>query len=101
MSENTVIIFGKAAWPYTNEAREAYEAEGKTVDYRDVQANPELLDEMLSHSSGKRQVPVIVEGGKVKIGFGGTWGVWSSDHAGGVAGRFLYRRIEITDWGLW
>lgn len=30
------------------------------------------LDEMLTHSGGKRQVPVIVENGKVTIGFGGT-----------------------------
>ena len=25
--------------------------------------------------SGGRKVPVIVEGGKVTVGFGGTWGV--------------------------
>jgi len=27
---------------------------------------------MLKHSGGKRQVPVIVEGDKVRIGYGGT-----------------------------
>jgi len=30
------------------------------------------LDEMLKVSGGKRDVPVIVEGGKVTIGYGGT-----------------------------
>jgi hypothetical protein len=30
------------------------------------------LDEMLAHSNGVRQVPVIVEGGKVKVGYGGS-----------------------------
>jgi hypothetical protein len=30
------------------------------------------LDEMLSYSNGRRQVPVIVDGGKVKIGYGGS-----------------------------
>jgi glutaredoxin len=30
------------------------------------------LDEMLVHSKGARKVPVIVEGGRVTIGFGGT-----------------------------
>jgi glutaredoxin 3 len=30
------------------------------------------LDEMLGHSKGQRRVPVIVEGGKVTIGYGGT-----------------------------
>jgi glutaredoxin len=30
------------------------------------------LDEMLKVTGGKRDVPVIVEGGKVTIGYGGT-----------------------------
>jgi len=30
------------------------------------------LDEMLRHSKGQRNVPVIVEDGKVTIGYGGT-----------------------------
>jgi glutaredoxin len=30
------------------------------------------LDEMLRHSKGQRKVPVIVEDGKVAIGYGGT-----------------------------
>jgi hypothetical protein len=32
----------------------------------------EALDRMLTYSGGRRQVPVIVEGEKVTIGFGGT-----------------------------
>jgi glutaredoxin 3 len=38
----------------------------------DVKAQPEKLEEMLRHSNGSRKVPVIVEGGKAKIGYGGT-----------------------------
>ncbi len=30
------------------------------------------MDEMLKYSGGKRQVPLIVEGEKVTIGFGGS-----------------------------
>jgi len=30
------------------------------------------LEEMLKYSGGSRQVPVIVEGDDVKIGYGGT-----------------------------
>lgn len=30
------------------------------------------LEAMLKHSRGAREVPVIVDGGKVTIGFGGT-----------------------------
>jgi len=70
-----IIIYGKLSWPYTVKAREAFEGEGRTVDFRDVVANPDLLEEMLTVSEGKRQVPVIVDGEKIQIGYGGTWGV--------------------------
>jgi hypothetical protein len=33
---------------------------------------PQNLDAMLKLSGGKREVPVIVEGEKVTIGYGGT-----------------------------
>jgi len=42
------------------------------VDYRDVVATPRYLEEMLKLSQGVRKVPVLVEGGQVKIGFGGS-----------------------------
>jgi glutaredoxin len=37
-----------------------------------VKKNVTRLDEMLSYSKGKRDVPVIVEGEKVTVGYGGT-----------------------------
>jgi len=37
-----------------------------------VKKNVTTLDEMLSYSKGKRDVPVIVEGEKVTVGYGGT-----------------------------
>jgi len=37
-----------------------------------VKASPSDLAEMLGHSKGQRSVPVIVEAGRVTIGFGGT-----------------------------
>ncbi len=37
-----------------------------------MQGKPEGLKEMLRWSKGRRDVPVIVEGGKVTIGFGGS-----------------------------
>ncbi len=39
--------------------------------YYNVDAEPERLKEMLACSGGKRQVPVIVDGGKVAVGFAG------------------------------
>jgi glutaredoxin 3 len=68
-----IIIYGKAGWPYTDKAREAFESH----DYFDVKQNSQKMDEMLKFSNGKRKVPVIVEGPKVTVGFaGGSWGVW-------------------------
>jgi glutaredoxin 3 len=68
-----VIIFGKSGWPYTDKARSAY---GKNAEYVDVKAESDKLEEMLEYSGGVRKVPVIVQGEKVTVGYGGTWGVW-------------------------
>jgi len=37
-----------------------------------VKKSPSDLSEMQKHTGGERQVPVILEGGKVTIGYGGT-----------------------------
>jgi glutaredoxin 3 len=37
-----------------------------------VKNSPPDLEEMLGHSKGQRKVPVILEEGKVTIGYGGT-----------------------------
>jgi hypothetical protein len=37
-----------------------------------VKLDPANLDAMLKISKGKREVPVIVKGAEVTIGFGGT-----------------------------
>jgi glutaredoxin 3 len=42
------------------------------VRYIDVKQDKKSLVEMLKVSNGVREVPVIVEDGKVTIGFGGT-----------------------------
>jgi hypothetical protein len=42
------------------------------VDYRDVvQGPPDTLDAMLTLSGGNRKIPVIVDEGRVIIGFQG------------------------------
>jgi len=70
MAKN-IMIYGKSGWPYTNRAREAL----KDHDYFDVIKDREKMDEMLKYSKGRRQVPVIVEGDHVTMGYGGTWRV--------------------------
>jgi glutaredoxin 3 len=42
------------------------------LEYFDVKEDPALLAKMLEHSGGQRRVPVIVEGDRVTIGYGGT-----------------------------
>jgi glutaredoxin len=37
-----------------------------------VKKDNSRLEEMLKLSGGKRQVPVIVDAGKVKVGYGGS-----------------------------
>jgi glutaredoxin 3 len=37
-----------------------------------VKTDPALLDAMLKLSGGKRKVPVIVEDGRVAVGYGGS-----------------------------
>jgi hypothetical protein len=37
-----------------------------------VKRDPDKLDEMLRYSKGQRNVPVIVEGEKVTVGYGGS-----------------------------
>lgn len=67
-----VVIYGKDACPYTWAAREDFEARGTSVKYVDVKKDPMALARMLTLTGGRRQVPVIVEEGRVTIGFGGT-----------------------------
>jgi glutaredoxin 3 len=66
-----VVIFGKDTCPYTRAAREHYAESGTPFDYVNVKKDPAGLQRMLSYSHGRREVPVIVDAGKVTIGFGG------------------------------
>ena len=67
-----VQIFGKDACPYTQAARDHYLSLAVPFEYFNVKKNPAALERMLALSRGKREVPVIVEGDKITIGFGGT-----------------------------
>ncbi len=42
------------------------------MTYRNVQADRAAMAEMLAASKGRRDVPVIVEDGKVTVGYGGS-----------------------------
>jgi glutaredoxin 3 len=67
-----VLIFGKDMCPYTEAAIEDCTHRGVAFEYIDVKARQADLDRMLVYSKGRRRVPVIVDGEKVTIGYGGT-----------------------------
>jgi glutaredoxin 3 len=67
-----VVIYGKDTCPYTQAAIEDYQAREVPFRYVNVKKDRAELDRMLGLTKGKRLVPVIVEGGRVTIGFGGT-----------------------------
>ena len=68
----SVQIYGKDSCPYTMEAVDAYKAKDPSTEYINVKRDPAALDRMLALTGGQRRVPVIVEDGKVTIGYGGT-----------------------------
>ena len=67
-----IVIYGKDTCPYTQAARDHYLAEAIPFEYVNVRKSPPGLARMLELSGGRREVPVIVEDGKVTIGYGGT-----------------------------
>ena len=101
MSEK-ILIYGKDTWPYTTAAREAYAKKGGKVEYINVVTDAKSLGTMLKHSDGKRKVPVIVEKGKVIIGFNGrAWGVWFSRlYAAGIFMSWFNWQIYIFEDGV-
>jgi glutaredoxin len=72
MPDHKVLIFGKDTCPYTQAARDDYAGRRFAVEYFNVKKDPKALERMLEYSMGERRVPVIVEGGRVTVGFGGT-----------------------------
>ena len=67
-----VVIYGKDGCPYTRAARDDYQARGVPVTYHDVTRDPEAMRAFLELSGGQRQVPLILDGGRVSAGFGGS-----------------------------
>ena len=49
-----------------------YAQKGFDVEYVNVKASAENMDRMLKASGGRRNVPVIIEGGMIIVGSGGT-----------------------------
>jgi glutaredoxin len=69
--DQKVKIYTKTGCPYCAAAKEDFQKRG--VDFEEVNLSEEPLKitEMVKLSGG-RQVPVIVEGDNITVGFGGT-----------------------------
>ena len=67
-----VLIYGKDGCPYTLAACDDFTQRKVPFRYINVKKDRAELDRMLTITGGRRQVPVIVEGGTVTVGFGGT-----------------------------
>jgi glutaredoxin len=67
-----VLIYGKDSCPYTAAAIEDYQTRKVPFRYINVKKDRAELEKMIGLTGGRRQVPVIVESGRVTIGFGGT-----------------------------
>ncbi len=65
-SDQKILIYGTATCHFCVQAREAYKDRAVFIE---VDKDAERLREMLTLSGGRRQVPVIVEGDKVTLGF--------------------------------
>jgi glutaredoxin 3 len=66
MVDKKILIYGTSTCPFCVQARDAYKERAVFID---VDKDAEKLKEMLALSGGRRQVPVIVEDGKVTVGF--------------------------------
>lgn len=65
------MIYTKVGCPYCAAARKHYSDEGIAFKEIDIHDTPGAKEKVLGMTSGQAIVPVIVDNGEVKIGFGG------------------------------
>lgn len=66
-----VTIYTKTGCPYCAAAKAHYQEAKIAFEERNVHLNKAWLQELLQHSGGQRKVPVIVDHGRVQVGFNG------------------------------
>jgi len=69
MSE--VVIYTKVGCPYCAAAKKHFTDQGTPFTEIDVHSTPGALKKVKELSKGQSIVPVIVEGDRVTVGFGG------------------------------
>ncbi|MBU1744691.1 MAG: glutaredoxin family protein [Proteobacteria bacterium] len=71
MVEKEIIIYTTPRCPFCKAAKEDLDRKGIKYKEIDVSKDAEELEKMV-RISGKRLVPVMVDGENVTVGFGGT-----------------------------
>ncbi|MCL7454848.1 MAG: glutaredoxin family protein [Anaerolineae bacterium] len=66
-----VIIYTKPGCPYCGGAKTDLLRRGIRYTEHDVLGDPAALRQMLALNGNRRQVPTIVQGDQVTVGFGG------------------------------
>lgn len=67
-----VTIYMKQGCPYCAAARQHYTDAGADFEELDVKSDPEIAKKAQEVAGGSKVVPVIVDNGEVKLGFGGS-----------------------------
>ena len=65
-----VIIYTKDGCPYCAAAKKHYTEQGVAFEEINIYQTPDAKKKVLELTKGERIVPVIVDKGEVKIGFG-------------------------------
>lgn len=66
-----VIIYTKDGCPYCAAAKKHYTEQGVAFEEINIYQTPDAKKKVLELTKGERIVPVIVDKGEVRIGFGG------------------------------
>jgi glutaredoxin len=67
-----VDIYGKDECGFTSAARKDYATRGREVRYFDVKKDAAAMARFLELGEGQRRVPLILDRGRVSIGYGGS-----------------------------
>ena len=70
--DDKVLIFGQDLCQYTSAARADFARRKIPFEYINVLEDDAGLERMLKLTKGRRKIPVIVEAGKITVGFGGS-----------------------------
>ena len=66
-----IKIYVKEGCPYCAAAIKHYTEQGQTFEQIDIYKTPGAKDKVLDLTGGQQIVPVIVDHGEVRVGFGG------------------------------